>query len=87
MKSVTLCLLLFDRTKNLKKEIDLFNDSMIIEMHVSRLVCLTESVGGKGEMCLCDERKRRGKASSREERSPRKSVKETAVTSIKIFVA
>lgn len=62
-KYFTLCLLLFDRTKNLKKEIDLFNDSMITEMHgmcVSFRVFNRKCVGGgEGEMCLRDKGKER----------------------------
>lgn len=64
-KYFTLCLLLFDRTKNLKKEIDLFNDSMITEMHgmcVSFRVFNRKCVWGgegKGEMCLRDKGKER----------------------------
>lgn len=51
-KYFILCLLLFDRTKNLKKEIDLFNDSMITEMHdmcVSFRVFNRKCVWGGGE--------------------------------------
>lgn len=66
-KYFTLCLLLFDRTKNLKKEIDLFNDSMITEMHgmcVSFRVFNRKCVGGGKGRCVCATRERRGKASS-----------------------